>query len=136
MKTANAHRTIPLPWDVVDELRREQNASKSIWVFPKQDGNHHSYDSYRNLWDLVDRRTTVKRKVNQREFVARSLDFAVHPHLLRHTCVTRWFEQGLDIKEIQYLAGHATVDITLEIYTHYMDKERRKETAAKIRAVG
>ncbi len=73
---------------------------------------------------------------NQREFVVHSLDFAVHPHLLRHTCVTRWFEQGLDIKEIQYLAGHATVDITLEIYTHYMDKERRKETAAKIRAVG
>ena len=46
--------------------------------------------------------------------------------------MTRWFEQGLDIKEIQYLAGHSTVDITLDIYTHYMNKERGKKTAEKI----
>ena len=134
MKTANAHRTIPLPWGVVEELKQESLKTNSVWVFSKQDGSHHSYDSYRRLWDLIDRRTTVKRKVNQRELVARTLDFKVHPHLLRHTCVTRWFEQGLDIKEIQYLAGHATVDITLGIYTHYAEEQRRKQTAAKIRA--
>ena len=64
----------------------------------------------------------------------RTLDFDVHPHLLRHTCITRWFEQGLDIKEIQYLAGHSSVDITLEIYTHYQGKARRQQTADKIRA--
>ena len=134
LKTENAHRTIPLPWSVIEELRREQSKSQSLWVFPKLDGNHHSYDSYRKLWELIDRRTTAKRKDDRRELVARTLDFSVHPHLLRHTCVTRWFEQGLDIKEIQYLAGHATVDITLEIYTHYMNKERGKRTAEKIRA--
>lgn len=134
MKTENARRTIPVPWSVIDELRREQSKSQSLWVFPKQDGSHHSYDSYRNLWALIDRRTIEKRKDNQRELVARTLDFKVHPHLLRHTRITRWFEQGLDIKEVQYLAGHATVDITLEIYTHYMNKERRKQTADKIRA--
>ena len=121
LKTDNAHRTIPLPWSVVEELRREHNKSEFLWVFPKQDGNFHSYGSFRSLWDLVDRRV-------------RTMDFDVHPHLLRHTCITRWFEQGLDIKEIQYLAGHSSVDITLEIYTHYSQKERRKETAAKIRA--
>ena len=40
---------------------------------------------------------------------------------------------GLDIKEIQYLAGHASVDITLEIYTHYQKNVRRKQTAEKIK---
>ncbi len=134
MKTEHAHRTIPLPWSVVEELRREQNKSQSLWVFPKQDGSHHSYNSFRSLWAIIDRRTTVKRKDDRRELVSRTLDFSVHPHLLRHTCVTRWFEQGLDIKEIQYLAGHSTVDITLDIYTHYMNKERGKKTAEKIRA--
>lgn len=134
LKTENAHRTIPVPWSVIDELRRDQATSGSLWVFHKQDGSHHSYDSYRNRWALIDRRTIEKRKDNQRELVARTLDFKVHPQLLRHTRITRWFEQGLDIKEVQYLAGHATVDITLEIYTHYMNKERRKQTADKIRA--
>ena len=34
------------------------------------------------------------------------------------------FEAGLDIKEIQYLAGHSTVDMTLRVYTHY-DQDRK-----------
>lgn len=136
MKTENARRTIPLPWNVIQELKQESLKSNSVWVFAKQDGSHHSYDSYRNLWDLVDRRTTVKRKVNQREIVARTLDFKVHPHLLRHTCITRWFEQGLDVKEVQTLAGHASSDITMDIYVHYVESQRWQETASKIRAVG
>ena len=77
----------------------------------------------------------IKRKDDRRELVSRTLDFHVHPHLLRHTCITRWFEQGLDIKEIQYLAGHATVDVTLGIYTHYQQQARREETAKKIRTI-
>lgn len=88
MKTENAHRTIPIPWSVIDELRRDQATSGSLWVFHKQDGSHHSYDSYRNLWALIDRRTIGKRKDNQRELVARTLDFRGHPHLLRHTRIT------------------------------------------------
>lgn len=135
MKTENAHRTIPLPWGVVEELRREQQQSNSVWMFPMQDGSYPSYSSFRKMWEIIDRRTTIKRKVHQRELVTRTLDFHVHPHLLRHTCITRWFEQGLDIKEIQYLAGHATVDVTLGIYTHYQQQARREETAKKIRTI-
>ena len=41
--------------------------------------------------------------------MVRSLDFHVTPHQLRHTYITRLFESGLDIKEIQYLAGHTTI---------------------------
>ena len=64
----------------------------------------------------------------------RDLPFEAHPHLLRHTRITRWFEQGLDLKEIQYLAGHASLDMTLGIYTHYQAELRMKDTAEKIRA--
>ena len=135
MKTPAAHRTIPLPWPAVEVLKKEKAAAKSVWIFSKQNGDHHSYDSFRALWRLIDYRSTVKRKAQQREIVERTLDFSVHPHLLRHTCVTRWFEQGLDIKEIQYLAGHATEEITLRIYTHYRHQQRHEETANKIRGM-
>ena len=119
LKTANAHRTIPLPDAVMSVLREEQKTSNSLWEFSKEDGTFNSYDSFRALWRLVDRRTK---------------DFKVHPHLLRHTCITRWFEQGLDLKEIQRMAGHASLNMTLNIYTHYSEEERFAETAAKIRA--
>lgn len=134
LKTENAHRTIPLPWDVVDVLKQEKASSKSLWVFSMQDGNFLSYNSFRSLWRLIDYRSTKTCRVDQRDRVERTLDFDVHPHLLRHTCITRWFEAGLDIKEIQYLAGHATAEITMNIYTHYMAAERHEETARKIRA--
>lgn len=118
LKTANAHRTVPLPRTVIEELRQESLKSNSVWVFAKQDGSFHTYDSFRSLWYLVERRTQ---------------DFKVHPHLLRHTCITRWFEQGLDLKEIQRMAGHASLDVTLNVYTHYAEEERFAKTAAKIR---
>ena len=62
----------------------------------------------------------------------RTLDFHVHPHQLRHTYITRLFESGLDIKEIQYLAGHATVNMTLRVYTHYQHESRQQSTAQKV----
>ena len=120
LKTMNSKRTIPITWALRDELKKAMGESNSVWVFAMQDGSFVSYSSFRSMWSSVERRAT---------------DFKVHPHLLRHTCITRWFEQGLDIKEIQYLAGHASLDITLGVYTHYLKEERFAETAAKIRAV-
>lgn len=43
------------------------------------------------------------------------------------------FEAGLDIKEVQYLAEHSTVDMTLRVYTHYDQRSRREKTAEKVR---
>lgn len=39
---------------------------------------------------------------------------------------------GLDIREIQYLAGHTTVDMTLRVYTHYQHTTRQQDTAKKV----
>lgn len=133
MKTEAAHRTIPVPPFVTEELKAERARSRSIYVFAMQNGKYLSMDSYRALWRLIDARTIGKGDPNSP--LEQTLDFHVHPHLLRHTCVTRWFEAGLDIKEVQHLAGHANPDITLRIYTHYMEVERRRETAEKIRAL-
>lgn len=64
-----------------------------------------------------------------------SLDFYVHPHLLRHTYATRCIEGGLDPKTVQYLLGHSTSKVTMDIYAHYQEEERHAETAHKVRSV-
>jgi integrase len=33
-------------------------------------------------------------------------------HDLRHECASRWLEDGLDVREIQVLLGHAKLEIT------------------------
>jgi integrase len=39
-------------------------------------------------------------------------------HDLRHTCATLLFSRGVHPKYVQELLGHATVAITLDIYSH------------------
>ena len=54
-------------------------------------------------------------------------------HILRHTYITRLFEAGRAVKEIQYLTGHSTMDMTLKVYTHYDRRSREAKTAEKVR---
>lgn len=42
------------------------------------------------------------RRINEKYNISKTL----HNHRLRHTRITRWKEAGLDMKAIQYLAGH------------------------------
>lgn len=60
------------------------------------------------------------------------LDFYVHPHLLRHTYATICIQNGMDVKEVQYLLGHSSPSMTLCIYSHYQAEQRRQDTAKKL----
>ncbi len=41
-----------------------------------------------------------------------------YPHIVRHTFVTRCAEKGIDVRVACALAGHASLSITNDIYTH------------------
>ena len=45
-----------------------------------------------------------------------SLDFEVTPHQLRHTYITNLIHASVDPKTVQYLAGHESSKITMDIY--------------------
>ena len=40
------------------------------------------------------------------------------PHVLRHTFCTNMANAGMDIKSLQYLMGHSTASMTLNVYAH------------------
>lgn len=42
----------------------------------------------------------------------------ITPHVCRHTYCTRQWQRGLTLKTIQALMGHASVEITMDTYTH------------------
>jgi len=49
----------------------------------------------------------------------------VTPHMLRHTAATLLIEEGVDIRLVQRLLGHASI-ATTEIYTHVADETLRQ----------
>ncbi len=62
----------------------------------------------------------------------------ISAHILRHTACTRMAEYGMDIKVLQYIMGHNSIDVTMNVYNH-VSAERNKEEMKKmenIRLIG
>ena len=60
---------------------------------------------------------------------------AISAHTMRHTFCTRMAENGMDIKVLQYLMGHANINITMQVYNHITDSSRIEKELARINAL-
>ena len=133
MKTATSRRTVPIPYDLCDELRERRSKTTSLFVFPNRDGNPQRTGSFQAYWKKVQTRfgPEVNAKKGVEVYQSRA---TLTPHVLRHTFATRCFEAGMDIKEVQYLMGHSDPNVTLEVYTHYCAESRQEQTFEKARS--
>lgn len=139
LKTDASHRRIPLPDSLRSFLEWERKRSSSPYVLSMENGNSLTKSSFRRMWSAIEVRTAREgRPLGSMVSGGRggpievSLDFPCHPHQLRHTCITQWVESGMKIKQVQYLAGHSTLEMTLRVYSHYRQKSQEPETAAMV----
>ena len=141
LKSDAAQRTIPIPSQLAEYLKGiRQDAGYVVGSEPL------SQTQFKNLWRIVTNRCvgektykvpyskTKEKATFVREKGAKSrggdfyytIDFPVSPHILRHTYITNLIMSGADLKTVQYLAGHADIKVTLDIYTHLVDRSPQK----------
>ncbi len=53
-------------------------------------------------------------------------------HTLRHTFATRGLESGIELKVMQELLGHTTINTTADIYTHVL-LDKKRESVSKLK---
>ncbi len=121
-KSKSGFRTIPIP-SVLSDVLKEYLAEKgSIYVFPSASGTLMSHTAFRRFWEKIITRLNAQAGGNDKFFV---LAGDITPHIFRHTYATTLFYAGVDIKTAQYLLGHSSISVTMDIYTHLDDSKTR-----------
>lgn len=72
---------------------------------------------------------SVRRMINKYTSLA-SIDLHITPHMFRHTFATSLLEEDVDIRYIQEILGHSSINIT-EIYTHVSLSKQRNILTTK-----
>lgn len=145
-KTDAGIRTIPMSEDVrkAFEEQKKLNFLRGIsrdveiggrtgFIFTSKSGRPLMPNALNNvLYNIVNAYNRQEQKAADKEKRKEELMPRISAHSLRHTGCTRMAEQGLDMKVVQYVMGHANVGVTMEVYNHITEKARIEKEITKM----
>lgn len=145
-KTAAGERVVHIPRLLADYLRAEREADPStLYVVHTSIGGRMTDIAWRRMWDsymsdlnvkygyhgAVNKYSTRKKDKNGKEQGALPMVIRTFtPHELRHTFCTLLYMAGVDVLTARDQMGHASVQVTQEIYTHLDAKHKARKMEA------
>ena len=120
-KSKSGYRTIPLTEEAVTILKKQKEKNKRISEISTE---------WEEFVFLCRKGTPVKNSTYDTALF-KICDKAKIPrfsmHILRHTFATRCIEAGMKPKTLQMLLGHSNIGITMNLYVHTTEEEKKKE---------
>lgn len=99
----------------INGLRKDLLKEDTKYIFLNSKGNKMTVRGLEYILDEIEVKTGLYGKI--------------HPHMLRHSFATKMLNRGADLRTIQELLGHSSIETT-SIYTH-VAYENMKETYEK-----
>lgn len=111
LKTEAGFRNIPLFTELQEYIEPyvQSLPDKDSFLFVTKTGTLISNGNFESRW------RTILKRVNQ--FLPDDKATSVTPHYFRHDFATNLFYAGVDLKAVQYIMGHTSLNITMNIYT-------------------
>ena len=120
-KSQSGYRTIPLTDEAIRILKAQKEKNKKIKYIPEE---WKTFIFLSRKGEPVKNSTydTALFKICDKVGIDR---FSMH--VLRHTFATRCIEAGMRPKTLQKLLGHSSIQITMNLYVHVTEDEKKKE---------
>jgi integrase len=145
-KTDSGIRTIPMTQDVLRAFEEQRKINFMLgkgkdvevegykgFIFMAKTGRPLMPSAVNNvLYNIVDAYNKEEVKAAKKDHRKAELLPKISAHIMRHTACTRMAECRMDIKVLQYIMGHAHIDVTMEVYNHLGDRARIENEIAKL----
>lgn len=125
-KTKQSYRKVPINSTCMMYLKKQMELKTVIsQKRPKQQNEYLFVTKFNTPLNSVIYSDAIKAVIRQINFT-RPFDnqFEVFSgHAFRHTFATRCFENGVDAKVVQSYLGHASLKMTMDLYTHVTEEK-------------
>ena len=120
-KTKQSYRHVPINSTCIDYLKRQVELKEIVSSRrPKMQTDYLFVTRFNTPLNSViysDAIRSVIRRINETRSLDNQFDF-FSGHTFRHTFATRCLEAGIQPKVVQSYLGHATLKMTMDLYTH------------------
>ena len=138
-KTKQSYRHVPINSTCIDYLKRQVELKEIVSSRrPKMQTDYLFVTKFNTPLNSViysDAIRSVIRRINETRNSKNQFDF-FSGHTFRHTFATRCLEAGIQPKVVQSYLGHATLKMTMDLYTHVTDEKATEDIERIVKGKG
>lgn len=124
-KSKAGNRIIPITNELFDCLSDYIKTLDGMCIFPMRGNKLITKSAFEHMWARILGALNVAAGGTNGKLEVKKIAKDITPHIFRHSYATLLYRAGVDIKTAQYLLGHSSLQMTMDIYTH-IDEDKKQ----------